>query len=218
MYFKNRAEAGRKLAENLVRHKDSNLSVVALSPGGAIVGAQVAMGLHGNLVLLMLESDPIPGEYESMPSMGPESSQSFENMVSPGELEEHTGEAHQLEDERRLKNYQKPHVLMGHGGQLHPEFLRHHTVVLVSDGLANGYAIDIANQFLKTISINRIIIATPIASLVAVDRMHSVADEICCLNIVENYIGTDHYYDDNTIPPAADLLRMTKNISVSWQQ
>ena len=55
MYFRNRADAGRKLAAKMGHLKQSNVSVVALSEGGAIVGAQIAMQLHGNMMLLLTE-------------------------------------------------------------------------------------------------------------------------------------------------------------------
>ncbi|MEI9913757.1 MAG: hypothetical protein WDN66_02015 [Candidatus Saccharibacteria bacterium] len=37
--------------------------------------------------------------------------------------------------------------------------------------------------------------ATPVASVNAVDWMHVFADEIFCLSVVEDFIDNNHYYD-----------------------
>lgn len=218
MYFRNRADAGRKLANKLGHLKQSNVSVVALSEGAAIVGAQIAMQLHGSLMLLLTEKIMLPGEPEAIATIGAAGTFTYNNMFSPGQLEEFTGEFHGYIEEQRIEKVHRLNVLVGHDGEIRPEFLRHHAVVLVSDGLASGYSLDIAYEFLKTIAIKKLIIATPLASVNAVDRMHVVGDEICCLSVIENYITTDHYYDDNTVPPVADLFRMMKNIPVNWQR
>ena len=218
MYFKNRAEAGRIIAKKLEKYKRQNIAVVALSPGGVIVGAQIAMQLHGNLALLLTENIYLPGETEALAAMSSEGAFSYNNMFSPGEIEEMVLEYHHYIEQMRIETLHHINRLIGHDGEIHREYLRHHTVILVSDGLPSGFSLDIANDFVKFIPIKRLIVATPIASIPAVDRMHLLGDEICCLSVVENYIETDHYYTDNTIPPVQDLFRVMKNIAVNWKR
>jgi putative phosphoribosyl transferase len=218
MYFRNRADAGRKLANKLEAYKKQNISIVALSRGAVIVGAQIAMRLHGNMMLLLTENIVLPGENEAIASVSSAGDFTYNNMFSPGQLEELTGEFHQYIEGKRLEKVHRLNVLMGRDGEVHPEYLRHHVVILVSDGLSSGYSLDIANDFLKTVAIKKLVIAAPIASVAAVDRMHLVGDEICCLSVADNYINTNHYYDDNTIPPVDDLLRMMRRIAVAWKQ
>ncbi|MCA9330664.1 hypothetical protein KC957_01340, partial [Candidatus Saccharibacteria bacterium] len=62
MYFKNRADAGRQLAEKLEAYKRSNCVVLAMNSGGVMVGAQVAMALHADLFMLATEEVKVPGE------------------------------------------------------------------------------------------------------------------------------------------------------------
>ena len=75
-----------------------------------------------------------------------------------------------------------------------------------------------AADYLKSVNIKKLIIATPLASVQAIDRMHLVGDAIECLSTPANYMGTDHYYEDNTIPPTEDLFKVIKNISIHWQR
>lgn len=218
MYFQNRAAAGRELAAQLEHHKKRNIFVLALSPGGAIVGAQIAMRLHANMSLLLTENINLPGEPDAIGAIGQTGNLTYNDMYSAGQLEELTSEFYHYIEGQRIEKFHKLHVLMGHDGEIHREYLRHHVVIVVSDGLSNGFSLDVASEFLKTIATERVVIATPLASVTAVDRMHLLADEICCLNIVDNYMNTDHYYDDNTIPEMKDLFRMMSQISVNWKK
>lgn len=217
MYFRNRADAGRKLAAKLDKYGKQNLSVVALSEGGVIVGAQIAMALHANMMLMLTENIYLPGENEAIASLGSTGTFAYNNMFSPGQLEELSMEYHQYIDSKRMESMHRLNMLVGHEGEIRPEYLRHHLIILVSDGLASGFSLDIAADYLKTVANKGLIIATPIASVPAVDRMHLVGDEICCLNVVDNYVNTNHYYDDNTIPPVFDLFRLMKNITLNWK-
>ncbi len=218
MYFRNRADAGRKIANKLEHYNNHNVSVVCLSNGAAIVGAQIAMRLHANMMLLLTENIILPGEHEAIAAISSYGNFTYNDMFSPGQLEELASEFHQYIDAQRMEKMHRLNVLMGRDGEIHAKQLRHHVVVLVSDGLVSGYSLDIAYDFLKTIAIERLIIAAPIANVVAVDRMHLVGDEICCLSVVENFISVDHYYDDNTIPKINDLFRMMNNISTHWKR
>jgi predicted phosphoribosyltransferase len=58
---------------------------------------------------------------------------------------------------------------------------------------------------------------TPFASVSAVDQMHVLADEIICLNVIEDVISIDHYYDDNTLPPHEAIVRILEDIVLLWK-
>lgn len=217
MYFRNRADAGRKLANKLEQYKDQNAAVVCLSEGATIVGAQIAMRLQARVMLLLTENIILPGERDAIATVSSTGDFTYNNMFSPGQLEELTGEFHQYIDAQRFEKMHHLNILVGRDGEIRADQLRHHVVILVSDGLMNGYSLDIAYNYLKTIAIKRLVIASPIASVPAVDRMHLVGDEICCLSVADNFISVDHYYDDNTIPQIRDLFRMMNNISTKWR-
>lgn len=217
MYFKNRADAGRKLAAKLDTYKNQNTVVVAMSEGAVIIGAQIAMQIHANLMLLLTENIQLPGEPDAIASLSSAGTFTYNNMFSAGQLEELTGEYHGYIEEQRIEKMHRLNVLLTHEGEINKDFLRHHIVIVVSDGLSTGFSIDIAADFLKQIAIKKMIIATPVASVPAVDRMHLVGDEIVCLSVIDNYIQTNHYYEDNTIPPIHDLFRVMKNIAVNWE-
>lgn len=218
MYFKSRASAGRQLAKQLEQYKNQNVSVVALSEGGMIVGAQIAMHIHANLVVMLTENIYLPGEIDPIAGINSGGTFGYNNMFTTGQIEELYAEYHQFIDQQRFEKLHKLNVLMGNDGEIHKEYLRHHTIILVSDGLANGLSLKIAGDFFKTIAIHKLAIAVPVASVAAVDNLHLIGDDIFCLNVTPNFLGTNHYYEDNTIPPSKDLIRMTKFVPVNWER
>jgi putative phosphoribosyl transferase len=58
---------------------------------------------------------------------------------------------------------------------------------------------------------------TPVASVEAVDRMHVLADELHVLNVVENYIDTNHYYDTNEVPERDVIIHAINNVILHWK-
>lgn len=218
MYFKNRAEAGRKLLKELMQYEGQQVVIVALSPGAVVIGAQIAMKLHGNLVLLLTENVFLPGETDPIAALSSGGTFTYNNMFSPGQIEEYVSEYHHFIEEKRIEKMHQLNRMIGEDGEITRDMLRNHVVIVVSDGLSSGFSLDIAASFLKTVAIKKLVVATPLASVAAVDRMHLFADDIACLSVVINYLNTDHYYDDNTIPSMEHLFDLIRNISLNWDR
>jgi len=218
MYFKSRADAGRQLAAKLDQYKSVNTTIIALSAGAVIVGAQIAMRLHSSLTMLLTEDIILPGEHDPLAVLASDNTFTYNSKFSTGELEMMQSEYLSVIEGQRLAKLRKLHTLLGHGGEIHRELLRRRTVILVSDGLNSGISLDLAHDFLKPVKVQRLIVVTPIASVHAVDKMHLIGDDILCLSVKENYLETNHYYDDNTIPPVDDLIKIVSMTPVHWDR
>ncbi len=217
MYFKSRVEAGRKLADHIVRkYQGQQCAVVGLSDGGVMVGTQIATRLHAVLTMLLSEAIELPREPEAIAGVNQDGSFSYNNAYSPGELEDLLGEYHTLIEQEKMQKMQDLQRLQGRKSLIRKELVRDRTIILVSDGLGNGFSLDVAAEFLKPIEYKKLVIATPVASVRAVDRMHILADEIFCLSVVEDYISTDHYYDVRDIPPHDMIVRAIEEIVEHW--
>lgn len=46
--------------------------------------------------------------------------------------------------------------------------------------------------------------------------MHMMVDQIFCLETLENYISTNHYYNENDIPDDKTVVEIMKNIVLNW--
>lgn len=218
MYFQSRVEAGRLLAEQIVpRFKGQDCAIVALNDGGVMVGAQIALQLHCVLTLLLTETITLPREDQAVAGIAQDGSFSYNQRYSQGEIDEFVGEYYHLIEQEKMSKMQEMHRLVGRGGLIRKDLLRDRNVILVTDGLADGFALDIAMQFLKPIHTKKIYVATPLASVPAVDRMHVLADGIYCLSVIEDYISTDHYYDVQDVPPHDKIIKTIEEIVTHWK-
>lgn len=218
MYFESRVEAGSKLAVELAdRYRYENCAVVALSDGAVLVGEQIAAALHCVLTLLLIEDIEVPGESLSFGGVSETGGFTYNGMFSAGEIEEYTSEFHGYLDEKKREAFQKINRLLGDGGLIDKSMLLDRTVILVADGLDNGASIDVAMDFLKPIRTQRIVVATPVASVPAVDKLHMSADELHILDVKENFMGVNHYYTDNTVPSHEDTVAKINQIVLNWR-
>lgn len=218
MYFESRAQAGQLLANQLWgKYRYENCAVVALSDGAVQVGEQIASALHCVLTLLLIEDIEVPGESASFGGVTQNGGFTYNGMFSAGEVEEYSSEFHGYLEEQKREAFQRINRLLGDGGLIDHDMLRDHTLILVADGLDSGASLDVAIDFLKPIRIQRLVVATPVASIQAVDKLHMIADELHVLDVKENYMGTNHYYEQNDIPSHEETIAKINQIVLNWQ-
>ncbi len=218
MYFESRAQAGQILAAQLVeKYRYENCVVVALSDGAVQVGEQIAQALHCILTMLLVEDIQVPGEDVSFGGVSQNGGFTYNGMFSAGEIEEYSGEFHGYLEEQKREAFQRINRLLGDGGIIDSDMLRDHIVILVADGLDNGASLDVAVDFLKPIRIRKLIVATPVATVPAVDKLHMIADELHVLDVKENFMGTNHYYEQNDIPSHEDTIAKINQIVLNWR-
>jgi putative phosphoribosyl transferase len=217
MYFESRASAGKLLAAQLVeKYRYENCAVIALSDGAVLVGEQIAAALHCILTMLLVEDIQVPGENMSFGGVSQNGGFTYNGMFSAGEIEEYASEYHGYLEEQKREAFQRINRLLGDGGVIDSEMLRDHVIILVADGLDNGASLDVAVDFLKPIRINKLIVATPIATVPAVDKLHIVADELHVLDVKENFMGINHYYEKNDIPSHEETIAKINQIVLNW--
>jgi predicted phosphoribosyltransferase len=220
MYFKSRVDAGQLLADEIVKKYQPvgrDCAVVALSDGGVMVGAQVALRLHCVLTMLLTEQIVLPREDAAVAGISQDGSFSYNSHYSSGEIDEFVSEYYHFIEQEKMLKMQEMHRQIGRAGLIRRDLVKEKNIILISDGLPDGFPLDIAAQFLKPIHYQKLIIATPLASVRAVDRMHVLADEIFCLSVVEDYISTDHYYDVQDVPTHKKVIETIEKIVQNWK-
>jgi len=202
--FKDRVEAGQLLARHIEssrsRHPDV---VVALPRGGIIVGAQIAKQLHVPLELLVVRKLGAPSQPEL--ALGAIASGGFIFLnqalieqfgISNEEIAEiRRGE--EIELARRELRYRRNHK---------PTNLTEKHIILVDDGIATGATIEVAIRAIKAARPASLVIATPVAALPAVERLHRLAEHIHALQtpnelgaIAEFYLEFDQVSDEEVV-------------------
>lgn len=218
MYFESRAQAGQILAAQLVeRYRFENCAVVALSDGGVLVGEQIASQLHCILTMLVTEGIEVPGESMSFGAVSQAGNFTYNSEFSSGEIDEYTSEFHGYLDDQKRQAFSRINRLIGEGGTITQDMLRERVVILVSDGFSDGAIIAVALDFLKPIHILKLVVVSPVATIPAVDQLHINADEIHVLDVKENFMGTDHYYTDNSVPSHEQTVQKINQIVLNWR-
>lgn len=218
MYFESREQAGQILAAELLeKYRYEDCAVIALSDGAVLVGEQIATALHCVITMLLIEEIEVPGEGVSFGGISQDGVFTYNGMLSAGELEDYNNEYHGYLDEQKQQAVQRLNSLLGDGGIINNEMLRDRVIILVADGLDTGSSLDVAVDFLKPIRIKRLVVATPVSTVQAVDKLHVLADELHVLDVKANFLGTDHYYNQNTIPSHEDTIAKINQIVLNWR-
>ena len=218
MYFENREQAGQLLAAELVdKYRYKDCTVVALSDGSVVVGEQIANALHCLLTMLLVEDIQVPGEGISFGSVSQDGGFTFNNTFSVGEIDEYNSEYHGYLEEQKRQAFQSINRLLGDGGYIDGKMLYNRNIILVADGFDLGSSLDASLDFLKHIRIKRLIVATPVSTVQAVDRLHVAADEIHILDVKQNFMGINHYYEKNNIPSHQETISKINSIVHNWK-
>jgi len=207
------------LASQLVeKYRYEDCAVIALNDGGVVIGAQIAMQLHSILMMLMSEEINLPREIEAIGAIAQDGTFTYNrSSYQDAEIKELMQEYFGFMEMEKLNRIQELQHLIGSGGIIKKDLIRGRNIILVSDGFKSGFTLDVAMTYLKPVAIKKVIVATPLASVKAVDRLHIQADDLYCLSVIENYLDTDHYYDKNDIPDHEKIIETLEKIILNWQ-
>ena len=217
MYFESRTEAGRKLAEDLKQYRFEDSVVIALSDGGVVVGAQIAAAIHCPMMFLLMRDISLPGEISALGVVDQSGGFTYNDMFSTGELEGMAGEFHGFIEQEKLMKYHDLNRLLGNGGLLDPAIIKDKNVILVADGLTSGTSLLAAMSFLKPIRTKKVVIATVIASVKAVDKMHVLGDELHVLSVNDGTFELDHYFEVNDVPKQENIIAILNDAILQWK-
>jgi putative phosphoribosyl transferase len=218
MYFKSREAAGRLLAGQIAKkYRHRKCAVVALNDGGVVIGMQIAMRLRSVITMLLTENITMPLENEALAGISHDGQFSYNHHLTQGEIDEMVMEYHNFIEYEKMKRLHEMHELSGRGQLIRRDLLEDRNIILAVDGLRDGFTLELALEFLKPVHTKRIIIATPFASISAVDWMHIKTDEIFCMDIIEDYFETDHYYDDPSLPGHDAIIQTIEKVVSSWK-
>jgi predicted phosphoribosyltransferase len=168
------------------------------------------------MMLLLTETIDLPREPNAIGSVDPGGNLTYNSAYSPSEIEDIQGEYRTYIDQERLQKTHELNEAIGKSSLIRRSLMKNRIVILVSDGLNGSFSIDAAAEFLKPIQMKRLVIATPMASVPAVDRMHILGDDIYCLSVIEDYLSTEHYYEVNDVPDHKIVVETVRNILESW--
>jgi putative phosphoribosyl transferase len=205
--FPNRSEAGRLLAEKLLKYAGrSDVIVLGLPRGGVPVAFEVAQRLGVPLDVFIVRKLGVPGFEElavgAIASGGVRVLNKDVMCAIPNadEVIETITVKETVELQRREQSYRD--------GRPAPE-LRDRIVILVDDGLATGATMRAAVKALRERGAAKIVVAVPVGPPDTCREFEEEADEVICAAIPEFFQAVGQYYDDfsqTTDDEVRDLL------------
>lgn len=209
--FKDREHAGKLLAEKLKKYLNGKVLVLAIPSGGVPIGYVISEELEVSLDLVVSRKVPLP--YTREAGFG---AVTWENIVMLNEaliaqlslMEQEVKESisrveEEVEDRTRELRGERPLP--------DPE---DKTVILTDDGLASGYSMLAAAQFVRRHSPKRIIVTVPTAPTTSIELLLPLVDVIECLNIRDSFYFAvaDAYVEwhDLTEKEVKDYLRKSR--------
>jgi predicted phosphoribosyltransferase len=209
--FRDRAEAGRILAEHLAAYADrADVIVLALPRGGVPVGFEVAQALHAPLDVFLVRKLGVPGHEElAMGALATGGVRVLNDDVVrglgiPPEVLDRVAAEEGRELQRREAAYRE--------GRPAPD-VRGKTVILVDDGLATGSTMRAAVAALRQQHPARIIVGVPVGAAETCDQFRDEADEVVCARTPEPFYAVGLWYGDfsqTTDEEVSFLLRQSE--------
>ena len=192
--YADRTEAGRTLAESLAAWRSAPDTVVlALPRGGVPVAYEVATALALPLDVLVVRKLGLPSQPEL--AMGAIASGGA-IVLNRDVLRYLHGGDDALESVRARETAELLRRERQYRGSLPPLEMSGRTAIVVDDGLATGATMEAAVRALTALGAKRIIVAVPVASVEARERVASVADEVVCPYTPEFFSAVGQWYRD----------------------
>lgn len=193
MIFRDRRDAGKRLAERLKGLKSQNPLVLAIPRGGVPVGCEISKALHAPFDLIIPRKLPIPYNPEAgFGAVTPEGTVVLnEELVKQLGLQRWEIDSIVMtvldEVQRRVKAYRP-------GPPVDP---KGKTVIITDDGLASGYTMIAAVRDVKKKSPKKVIVAVPCSPRSSVQLLQQEADEVISLTVQEfGPFAVASYYEE----------------------
>ena len=209
MLFRDRVEAGRQLAAELVRRlphiREEDPIVLAIPRGGVPVGYEVARAIDAPLDLFIARKLGAPGHEElGIGAVAPGGTRFLDvdaiRMldVSDAYIEDVTRKE-LAELERRLRRFR---------GDRPPPRIEGRSVVLVDDGLATGVTALASLTALRLQHPRRLVLAAPVCSVEGAQAVARQADDVVCVAVPDRFFGVGAWYHDFTQTTDEEVVEM----------
>jgi putative phosphoribosyl transferase len=205
--FRDRRDAGRRLADTLVHYKNERLVVFALPRGGVPVGFEVAKTLAAPLEVLLVRKIGAPGQAElglgaivdgADPQLVLNEDVIRTVQPRPGYIE--AEKQRQLTElERRRRRYVGNRPAISVEGR---------TAIVVDDGIATGGTVRAALRGLSRLRPARLVLAVPVAPADSLRELALECDHVVCLATPEPFFAVGQHYHDFTQTEDEEVIRL----------
>ncbi len=208
MHFRDRVEAGERLAQALMPWRGESVVVLGLPRGGVPVAAEIAHALGAPLDVLVVRKLGLPAQPElAMGAIGEGGVRVLNQTVvrttgvSEADLArvEAVERAELARQAGRFRDDRPPVALAGR------------TALIVDDGIATGATALVACQVARALGATRVVMAAPVAAPSSVRDVRAVADDVVCLETPTEFTAVGQWYDDFRPTTDDDVIRCLRS-------
>ncbi len=204
--FKNRHDAGQKLALALEPYKKrKDTLILALPRGGVPVAAELAKHLDLSLDLMIVRKLPLPGHEEVAMGALAQGDKLILNEalvaqrgISQAFIDQAITRA-RMEIQQREKLYGKAHEALD---------VQNKRVILVDDGIATGADVRAAIAVLQEMKVKEIILAVPVCAPDVLAELEAEVDKVICLYAPASFWAVGQVYQDFTQTTDAEVIAL----------
>jgi predicted phosphoribosyltransferase len=190
--FRDRTDAGEQLAELVAEHDVDADVVLAVPRGGLPVGRAVADALDVPLDIVSARKIGAPGNPELAVGAVASDGTVWLNTSLLEDLG--VGEAY-LDEQTEIEREAAEGKVERYRAGRDPLDLRGETVLVVDDGIATGATITACVRQVKSAGAARVVVAVPVASPSAAERLLGEADEVISVETPPHFGAVGQFYE-----------------------
>jgi predicted phosphoribosyltransferase len=198
LHFRNRVDAGQRLAAKLEPLRGEGPLILGLARGGVVVAAEVAKRWGAELDVVVARKIRCPGHPElAIGAVAGNVVRLDERTISmlgiPAVAVANAVRTARVELERREAFYRVGRVRVPIEGR---------TVIVIDDGLATGWTARATLEALRQHHPRRLVFAAPVCAPQSIALLRGLADPITCLCTPDDLRAVSLWYDE--FPPTTD--------------
>ena len=210
--FRNRMDAGQKLAAHLAGYRRASPVVLGLPRGGVPLAYEVARALDAPLDICVVRKLGAPAQPElGIGAIAEDGTIYVDRAMAKRLGVTEKALARDVEEKRasmaaQIERYRAEHPAVD---------VRNRTVIVVDDGVATGGTARAALQTLRTRGAGLIVLAVPVGASDTLDELAAIADEVVCLHPEDAFHAVSPWYEDFSPTTDDDVLALLARAKTS---
>lgn len=211
MIFKDRIDAGKRLADALRYYRGQDAVVYALPRGGVVVGAEIAQALDVPLDLIVVRKVGHPFSPEYAIAAVAEDGDMVTNSAEVDSIDrkwfEASVRAEEREARRRRELYTRGRLPISADGKI---------AIIVDDGLATGLTMFAAIQEVRHYHPQKVVVAVPVAPPQTTEKLRTIVDDVIALYVTPDFGAIGSFYFEFDQVTDGEVIQLLESVAAAY--
>ncbi len=207
IFFKDRKDAGKRLAEKLIQKRYENPVVLALPRGGVTLGNIIAKRLNCPLDLLITRKIGHPKTSEYAIAAVTTGGEIVENEAETTQVDRKWFEKERKKQQEEARRRQDVYL----GGRKTID-LKDKTVIIVDDGIATGLTMMAGIKEVNSKKPAKIVVTVPVIPFDTYETLLKLVNEVVYISAPDDFIGAiGAYYTDFSQVTDEEVIKLLQD-------